>query len=140
MNKNLQPKILALHKQGKTRKEIKAILGCSKNIINFHINPQIKINSAAYTKTCRAASKQMAMDYKGGKCQICNYSKCPSALDFHHIDPASKDMAFLSKGGHLNTGITFEKLKPELDKCILLCCRCHREIHAGVLDLPMVSQ
>lgn len=28
-----------------------------------------------------------------------------------------------------------ELLKKEVDKCILLCCRCHREVHAGVITL-----
>ena len=26
----------------------------------------------------------------------------------------------------------FERIKPELDKCILLCNRCHAEVHAGM--------
>ena len=25
-----------------------------------------------------------------------------------------------------------EKIKKEVDKCMLLCCRCHRELHAGI--------
>jgi hypothetical protein len=29
-----------------------------------------------------------------------------------------------------------EKNKKELDKCILVCVRCHREIHAGVTLCP----
>jgi len=26
---------------------------------------------------------------------------------------------------------TFEAIRKELDKCVLLCCRCHREVHDG---------
>jgi len=26
---------------------------------------------------------------------------------------------------------TFEAIRKELDKCVLVCCRCHREIHDG---------
>lgn len=26
---------------------------------------------------------------------------------------------------------SFKRLKPELDKCILLCANCHRKRHAG---------
>lgn len=33
----------------------------------------------------RKKIKEMAIDYRGGKCCICDYHKCNSALDFHHI-------------------------------------------------------
>lgn len=69
--------------------------------------------------------KLKAMKYKGGKCVICGYNKCTSAMDFHHLDPNEKE----KYAAHW----TFEKNKYELDKCILVCCRCHRELHAGVI-------
>ncbi len=69
--------------------------------------------------------KQMAVEYKGGKCERCQYDKCLSAMDFHHLDPNEKDFG-LAKNGHTRS---WEKVKLELDKCILVCCRCHREIH-----------
>lgn len=31
----------------------------------------------------REKIKKMAIEYKGGKCQICKYDKCISALEFH---------------------------------------------------------
>ena len=34
----------------------------------------------------RQQQKLKAIEYKGGKCKICGYDKCPRALDFHHID------------------------------------------------------
>jgi transcriptional regulator of aromatic amino acid metabolism len=46
------------------------------------------------------------------------------ALDFHHVDPSGKD---LNVSAIKNTA--FEKIIPELDKCILVCSNCHREIH-----------
>ena len=69
--------------------------------------------------------KQQAVEYKGGCCQKCGYAKYIGALDFHHLDPASKDPSWaVMKTSSLKT------LKPELDKCILLCANCHRETHA----------
>ena len=70
--------------------------------------------------------KYEAMILKGGKCEICGYNKNIAALEFHHIDPNTKkfqlDMRHFS-----NT--TLETLKQELDKCILICANCHRELH-----------
>lgn len=72
-------------------------------------------------------NKLKYVKYKGGSCQICGYDKCIEALDFHHLDPSIKEMS-LSSG----RGYSFERAKAELDKCILVCSNCHREIHAGI--------
>lgn len=68
--------------------------------------------------------KLKAIEYKGGKCEMCNYNRCPGAMDFHHIDPKEKDVRWKQ----MRTW-TFSKIKKELDKCQLLCCRCHAEVH-----------
>lgn len=69
--------------------------------------------------------KQICIDYKGGKCQICGYDKCQAAFDFHHLDPSKKDFNISRYKGVIMT----DKVKDELDKCILLCANCHREKH-----------
>jgi DNA replicative helicase MCM subunit Mcm2 (Cdc46/Mcm family) len=73
----------------------------------------------------RRILKLKAIEYKGGACQRCGYNKCPGALSFHHLDPNEKDYG-ISGGG---VSRSFEKVKPELDKCILVCQNCHAEIH-----------
>lgn len=78
--------------------------------------------------------KEQAVSYKGGKCQICGYNRYNGSLDFHHIDESQKDFSISGKS------ISFQRLKPELDKCILVCSNCHREIHGGLIDvLKMVA-
>ena len=67
-----------------------------------------------------------AADYLGGKCRICGYDKCLSALEFHHIDPLEKDFAISDKL------TSWEAIRAELDKCVLVCANCHREIHEGM--------
>lgn len=63
---------------------------------------------------------------KGGKCEKCGYSKNISALEFHHIDPSTKEFNLDER--HLSN-TTIEKILKESDKCILVCSNCHKEIH-----------
>ena len=68
--------------------------------------------------------KKQMVDYKGGKCAVCGYSKCLRALIFHHLDPKIKSFNF--GGSHCRK---WADIKAELDKCLLLCQNCHCEIH-----------
>lgn len=74
----------------------------------------------------------MAVAYKGGVCQCCKYNKYIGALEFHHINPDEKDFGISVKG----YTISWENNKKELDKCVLVCSNCHREIHAGLTLCP----
>ena len=85
-------------------------------------------------KKSRYNLKRRLVYIMGGKCQICGYDRCQSALDFHHLDPNIKEFSFAG-----NPNIGFDKAKEEVKKCILVCANCHREIHAGVIDCPTVS-
>jgi predicted HNH restriction endonuclease len=79
----------------------------------------------------RRKIKLMSIEYKGNKCQICGYDKCPVALDLHHIN-GKKSFGIADKGYTRS----WEKVKRELDKCILVCANCHRELEAGISQLP----
>lgn len=79
----------------------------------------------------RRKLKQLSIEYMGGCCSVCGYEKYQGALEFHHLDPNEKDFAISEKGYTKS----FEKIKEELDKCILVCSNCHREIH-GLKVLP----
>lgn len=76
----------------------------------------------------RFALKDKCIEYKGGKCQTCGYDKCKKSMHFHHVDPSLKD--FTISGAHARS---WNKIKAELDKCILVCSNCHGEIHADIL-------
>jgi 5-methylcytosine-specific restriction endonuclease McrA len=80
----------------------------------------------------RKKVRDMALEYKGGSCQICGYTKSKRALSFHHIDPKKKDFGISTRGFTRS----WEKTRNELDKCILLCMNCHMEIHDGITQLP----
>lgn len=81
----------------------------------------------------RRRNRRAAIQYKGSRCCICKYSKCDKALEFHHVHPANKSFTISSA-----LAKPWKSIKKELDKCALLCCRCHREVHAGVLDNKLV--
>jgi len=88
---------------------------------------------SSYCKKCsndvtvlrQRAFKQKCVDYKGGKCNHCGYSKSIAALEFHHEDPTQKDFTIASS----RLTAFSDKIKQELDKCLLLCANCHREEH-----------
>jgi 5-methylcytosine-specific restriction endonuclease McrA len=80
----------------------------------------------------RKKIRQMAAEYKGGRCQICGYNRCLEAMEFHHLNNSEKDFGISHKG--YSRG--WKKVKAELDKCVMLCANCHREVHAGLLQLP----
>ena len=74
-------------------------------------------------------NKQTLVNTFGGRCCLCGYSKCNSALEFHHIDSDAKEFSIserLSKGGEFD----FEILN-ELTKVIMVCSNCHREVSQG---------
>jgi len=72
----------------------------------------------------RQKNKQKAIEYKGGKCQMCGYDKCIEALVFHHPISEIKESDISDIRNN-----SWEKIKQELDKCILLCSNCHAELH-----------
>lgn len=84
----------------------------------------------------RRKLKLMAMEYKGGKCQICGYAKYPGALDLHHLNPKEKEFGLGDKGYTRS----WEKVRAELDKCVLVCSNCHREVEAGITQLPPATE
>jgi 5-methylcytosine-specific restriction endonuclease McrA len=81
----------------------------------------------------RKKLKIFAIEYKGGKCLTCGYKRCVGALELHHINKADKNFGISHKGYTRS----LDKVKSELDKCVLLCANCHREVEAGLLQLPI---
>ena len=66
------------------------------------------------------------MDYKGNQCSICGYNKCNDALEFHHLNPKEKEFNISDR----NIKLDWPEIQKELDKGIIVCANCHREIHS----------
>lgn len=99
---------------------------CSPNAVK----PRHRVVNNLVVSNYRQKMKLRAMDYLGNACWECGYSRCKAAMVFHHIDPVTK--LFGIADGRTRR---WEILVAELDKCALLCNRCHEEVHAGMVDL-----
>jgi hypothetical protein len=72
----------------------------------------------------KTRNKERAIEYLGGKCKDCGGVYIQDVYDFHHRDPTQKEMQ-----PNRMFRLKWEKIKPELDKCDLLCANCHRTRH-----------
>jgi hypothetical protein len=90
-----------------------------------------RVYLAKMTSVRRLRLKKLLVESRGGHCQICGYSRCLTALDFHHIDESTKEFGLSQR----SLTRSWEKILIELKKCVLVCANCHREIHAGIARL-----
>ena len=106
------------------------------NLCSWHLcnNPagrkfcSVQCKNKFHVSKKRKRLKEQAVEYKGGRCEQCGYNTCLSALEFHHLDTSKKDFGIAANGYTRS----WSKLKDELDKCILVCSNCHKEIHENL--------
>lgn len=110
------------------------VIKYKKNKRILHTKEEKIVANYLGVKSYRNRMKEKAVEYKGRCCQICGYDRCIRALDFHHIDSSKKDFTISS-----NCNKSWERIKIEIDKCILVCSNCHRELHSGLVDLNSVG-
>lgn len=110
---------------------------CENKLIEKFYNRRGKEGGSVYCISCsNDESRERArrfkikcVEYKGGSCEKCGYDKYIGALQFHHLDPNKKDFGLANVKSHKFD----EKIKKELDKCILVCANCHFEIHGSLV-------
>jgi hypothetical protein len=64
-------------------------------------------------------------------CAVCIESDVV-CLDFHHLDPASKEFDIAAA---MAAEWPWEKVLAEIRKCACLCANCHRKVHAGRFEV-----
>ena len=82
----------------------------------------------------RRRVRKILIEEAGGACSLCGYQRSHAALQFHHIDPATK--AFTLRNGDTRS---LASARAEAAKCVLLCANCHAEVESGVAQLPVPS-
>ena len=86
-------------------------------------NPEFR---REYQREYRYKKRKFINHYKISRgCSVCGYNKCASALDFHHNNGNKK----FNIGGITRIISDSQRIKKEIDKCIILCRNCHAELH-----------
>ena len=83
----------------------------------------------------RRRIKATLVEEAGVPCVLCGYDRSPIALQFHHLDPASKSFGIAERG----MARALATAREEAAKCVLLCANCHAEVEAGVATLPLTG-
>lgn len=79
-----------------------------------------------YQKNRRARVRKFFAEYKASAgCAHCHIDN-PVVLEFHHKLPGTKEFQFNDYG---RRNISMDRLKLELEKCIVICANCHRIEH-----------
>lgn len=100
-----------------------------RKYIDKRYRPKQKRTNSENVLAWRQRAVKELREQAGGKCQICGYDRCQRALEFHHIDPKTKEFGIASVSN------SFARMKKEAAKCILVCSNCHREIEDKLIDI-----
>ena len=79
----------------------------------------------------RRRIKEILVEEAGGRCVTCGFARYMGALQFHHLDPATKQFEL----GREGLTRSLARARAEAQKCVLLCANCHAMVEAGVIDL-----
>lgn len=98
----------------------------------YHKNRSVsaKKQKQALQKTRISNNAKKIQEIKNkGSCAFCEENE-PICLDFHHLEEHKKENTISNMTCH-----SWDKIKEEIDKCILVCSNCHRKLHKGLLTI-----
>lgn len=79
----------------------------------------------------RRRTKRRLLEEFGGRCVLCGFDAFPAALQFHHRRPEEKRFGI----AHGGMSRSYEALREEASRCVVLCANCHAGVEAGALRL-----
>jgi len=81
-----------------------------------------------YHKARRSKTREQLAAYKSTKCCTLCPENEPVCLEFHHVDPRTKDGSPTNIARDKGWG--FDRIIEYLERtCIILCSNCHRKVH-----------
>jgi len=127
---------LALSQFGKNKTKKDGLqthcIACNKqrNREWYENNKVAKIKKTGVQRKQRAQKRKDLIWSEAEKvgCHFCEEND-RIVLDFHHL----RDKEFDVSDGVWN--VSWEKLKEEITKCVIICSNCHRRVHAGKLEV-----
>lgn len=87
----------------------------------------------------RAKDKEQILMYRGTYCYACKleYDGTNGAVfELHHVNPKNK---LFNVGTNAVVAHTWEEIKAEADKCVVLCANCHR-LHHNTDQVPITEK
>ena len=119
---NHKENILKLKSQGKSYRQIQAILGCSKGTISYHLGEGQKQKTRERIRSRRTTIRTYIQEYKQSKpCHDCKENYPYYMMDFDHL--GDKDFNI---SNFQNYTEKIEIIKKEIEKCDVVCANCHR--------------
>jgi hypothetical protein len=110
-------------------------LRCARHGLTRHVRRRDGFRcakcEAARVSAARRRMKRQLVQEAGGRCALCGYDRCVAALQFHHLDPATKHFHVSREG----VTRSLAAARAEARKCVLLCANCHAEVEAGYTEL-----
>lgn len=90
--------------------------------LSIRLSKNMKIYTQWFVRKSQKIARSALKNLKINGCAICGYNKCDRALEFHHVNPQDKKF-------QVQALTMYRKdFADELNKCILLCANCHREM------------
>lgn len=121
----IKEQILALRAEGKSYKQIEALIGCSRGTISYHCSEDGRKNGARRLRDRRSNYRKHIQEVKSSNpCADCGVSYPPHVMDFDHLPGEDKKFNISSQLGNMSN---FEVLKAEIAKCEVVCANCHRQ-------------
>lgn len=118
----LADKIIKLHKEGKSYRQIQTLLKCSKGTIAYHLGVGQKEKTAGRKKKQLTKIRQYIQQYKQDRsCVDCGENYPYWIMDFDHLHDKSFNIS-----NHRNYTNDLELIKLEIAKCEVVCSNCHR--------------
>lgn len=100
---------------------------CKKESRNLKKNRESYYRNKEYYQEYRKKSQTFVKLCKQELgCFFCK-DKDDICLDFHHVGNKKYDITKVN---------SIDAIIKEMCKCMCVCCKCHRKIHAGVLSVP----